>query len=385
MTIRVGMMDVSSEAEMANSTNATELLVYDAEVQDPYLSIGFQMFRKILHGTTVILTIFSNLICCFVIRRANDFKKATKILLLSYTISDLFLGIGVTTPSFVLLWGDHFSSNLCHTVCTIVGKAHISLNIVSTLSLLGINIERYLLIEKPLQARYFITTKRAKIHVAFAYLIAVLFLTINLFFPPSHGTFYDTLNLQCRIYNNVHDTYTIVSFTLSITIFVFTPFLVLTLMYARIYWIAHRHNVRFVKINNAHNPQSDCQPCRQICKKDAKALFTFLIVTCSFVISWAPILSLIFYKIYTGKDVSAYLESIFIIILFNNYWWNIIIYIARNQSFRNAFLRILASCPLFNCCDQYIQVSTNSDSRIQQSGTAFEMVVEKVETSGMKH
>ncbi len=368
------MMDVSVGVPMKNLTNETQLLNYD-EV-DFHISPEFIMVRKVFHGITACLTIFGNLLCCFVIRRASDFKKATKILLLSYTLSDLFLGIVVTTPSFALLWGDHLSLDFANTACDTIGKAHLTLNVVSILSLLGINIERYLLIEMPLQAPSLITTRRAKIYIGVVCFIAIIFVTLYLLFPPASGTFYDADYLLCRVFNNVHDTYTYISFTLSTTIFVFVPFLLLTLMYARIYWIAHRHNVRFVKIDNAHNPQSNRQPCRQICKKDAKALFTFLIVTGTFVIGWAPIISFMLYKLYTDYD-SVYLESIAMIILFSNYWWNIIIYITRNQSFRNSLLRIVASCPMTSFVDQYVQVSTNSfnGSQIQQPGTT-DMVVE---------
>ena len=54
-----------------------------------------------------------------------------------------------------------------------------------------------------------------------------------------------------------------------------------------------------------------------------KAFVTFLIVTVSFVIGWAPIVSLIFYIMVTGKDTPLYIESTFVILLLSDYWWNI--------------------------------------------------------------
>ena len=340
---------------------------------------GFVMFRKVFHGTIAVLTIVGNCWCCFVIPRARDFRKATKIFLLSLKISDLFLGVCVTIPSFILYWGHTFPSTIDDKLCNFIGKAHLTLNIVSTLSLLGVNLERYLLCEFSLRAPSMITTKLAKMYIGLVYFIASLFLTLYLIFPLTHSTVFDKSRLICRVFDNVHDVRTVISFTLTSTIFVVIPFIILTAMYARIYWITHRHNQRAVKYDSAYNPLSGRQVCRVVCQKDAKALVTFLIVTVSFEIAWAPIVSLQLYKLLSGEEASVYLESSFYILLLSNYWWNIVIYITRNQSCRKTSLKLLSLCPLFRYVKQYSEVSTYSnDGSHHYHETPSESDVDKI-------
>ena len=342
-------------------------------------STGFIIFRKVFHGSIAVLTIVGNCWCCFVIPRARDFRKATKIFLLSLTISDLFLGVCVTIPSFVLYWSNTFTLDIDDKLCNFIGKAHLTLNKVSILSLLGVNLERYLLCEFPLQAQSMLTTKLAKTYIGFVYIIAALFLTLYLSFPPAHSTVFDKACLICRVFDNIDDVRTIISFTLTATIFIVIPFIILTAMYARIYWITHRYNKRVVKYDTAHNPLSDRQECRVVCQKDAKALVTFLIVTVSYVIAWAPIISLQLYKLHSGNNATFYLESSFYILLLSSYWWNIIIYITRNQSFRKASIKLLAVCPFLGCVKQYTEVSTYSiDARHHHHEAASKSDVDMV-------
>ena len=335
---------------MDNSTLATQSMLQEVGTVPAFeLSTGFLLFQKVSHGTIAVLTIVGNLWCCFVIRRARDFKKATKIFLLSLTISDLFLGICVTIPSFVLFWGDNFR------ICCLIGVSRLTLNIISILSLLGVNIERYILVEFPLRAPTIVTTDRAKMYIVSIYIIAALFLALYLIFPPFHSSVFDTKLLHCRLFNEVDNLITVTSFVVIVTLFVVIPFLILIAMYARICCIIHHHNQRAVEINNVHNMLPDHQVNQIVRQKDAKAFVTFLIVTISFVIGWAPIISLLLYTMFTGNEASPYLESTFVILLLSNYWWNIIIYITRDQSFRNASLDIIASCKLFKLMHQTIK------------------------------
>ena len=340
---------------MDNSTlTATQSMLQVVWTESTFqFSPGFLIFQKVSHGIIAVLTIVGNLWCCFVIRRARDFRKATKIFLLSLTISDLFLGICVTIPSFVLYWGDNFPLEINNQLCSFIGKSHLTLNIISILSLLGVNIERYILVEYPLRAPTIVTTKRAKMYIVLIYIVAALFLTWYLTFPPSHSTVFDKELLHCRVFHDVDDLFTVISFVIIVSIFIIIPFLILTAVYARICWIIHRYNQRAVEISNAHSMLPDHQVNQVVCQKDAKAFVTFLIVTISFVIGWAPIVSLLFYTIFTGKEAPPYLESTVLILLLSNYWWNIIIYITRDQSFRNASLDIIVSCKLFPCTNKY--------------------------------
>ena len=245
------------------------------------------------------LTIVGNLWCCFVIRRARDFKKATKIFLLSLTISDLFLGICVTIPSFVLFWGDNFPLEINNRICSLIGVSRLTLNIISILSLLRVNIERYILGEFPLRAPTLVTTERAKMYITSIYIIAALFLALYLIFPPFHSSVFDTKLLHCRLFNEVDNLITVTSFVVIVTLFVVIPFLILIAMYARICCIIHRHNQRAVEINNVRNMLPDHQVNQIVRQKDAKAFVTFLIVTISFVIGWAPInITSIVYNVY---------------------------------------------------------------------------------------
>ena len=330
----------------------------------PATEYGFIIFRKVFHGTIAVLTIVGNCWCCFVIPRTRDFRKATKILLLSLTISDLLLGVCVTIPSFVLYWSNTFPSNIADKLCNFIGMAHLTLNKVSILSLLGINLERYLLCEYPLRAPTMITTKLAKMYIGFVYFIAALSLTLYLSFPLTHSTVFDQARLICCVFHNFHDVLTVISFTGTTIIFIWIPLVILAAMYARIYWITHRHNERVVKYGTAHNLLSDRQVRHVVCQKDAKALVTFLIITLSYIIAWAPVVSLLLYKLQSGKEAPVYLESSFYILLLSNYWWDIIIYSTRNQSFRKTSLKLLAACPLFLCWKQNTDVSTNSCDKI---------------------
>ena len=327
-------------------------------------------------GLIVILTILGNCWCILVIRRASDFKKATKIFLLSLTVADLVLGLCVTLPTFVLLWGDRFSPGRCRLVCSIVGKAHLTVNIASILSLMAVNMERYLSVEFPLRAPALITTTRAKMYVAVIYVVSALFLAVYVTFQRSHSAVFDNVWLVCRPFQNSPDDFTIVAFSISVTLFAAIPFLMLIIIYARIYCIIQKLNRRAdrqMSFNTSWDRSKTASPCR-LRKKNVKALVTFLMITCTFVISWVPIMSFMLHELYTGSQVSPYWEVILYPLLLCNYWWNIVIFIARNRSFRKTALRMVGNCPFVKFGRSYLTVltSSNAQDEIQQEDETSE-------------
>lgn len=319
---------------------------------------GFNTFRKAFMGSIAFLTIFCNLWCWFVIRRARGFKKVTKIFILSLTFADFILGLFVSLPAFILLWGDSFPLHTADVICDTMGKIHLTFNTTSILSLLAVNVEKYILIEFPLRAPYILSTKRAKMYTAVIYMVSAIMMTMYIAYQQSHATTFDPVWIICRPFSNSPDTFTIVSFSISATLFSAIPFAMLIVMYARMYYITHRYNQR-AEINYAFNTSQEVSPCR-VCKKDVKALVTFLIVTGSFAIGWVPIITFTLYELYSGHKGSPYVDAILYPILLCNYWWYIGIYIARNQSYRNEGLRILSSCPLLKCLEKLRVPDSNS-------------------------
>ncbi len=361
--------------------------------------IGFDLTRNILLSVVTSLVIFGNIFALIVVRRSH-FKKITKIFFYSLTVADLLVGVGAGVPLVVVHGCGKCLPHWVNTfLCRISGVADVFANTASLLSLLLLNIERYLAIEKPLTFSMLMTTNRARFLVVVVWCFALM---VTGAYIPFHfkSPRYDTAFSICYPYTSICDS-NLVIICMTICVFVFAPFIISAILYMRIWSIISRHRQSIgvmraltsridtstiaiqhdqqpgiiVKSDLKHDAKEIHPPRGQIqshnatvkysqtqlpdatalrsdakfvcsrptATRDMKALVTFIMSLSAFGVAWIPFAVTTFHEHVTGRKTSPYVVVfVYALVLCNN-WWNLLIYTVRNVTFRKAAKKLFCS------------------------------------------
>ena len=128
---------------------------------------------------------------CFLSCRTEPYRHLntpTKLFLKSLTIADLCMGLFSTSPHAINSAIGHDLSEVSEKYCLITNMASTVFYIASTVSLLLVNIDRYLAIEFPLKYMKIVTIRKARSMLFCLWSFnCVVLLTLALLF--SQGTF----------------------------------------------------------------------------------------------------------------------------------------------------------------------------------------------------
>ncbi|XP_022102830.1 5-hydroxytryptamine receptor 4-like [Acanthaster planci] len=327
--------------------------------QSPYDVSVVSVIKACLLGVTAASILLGNTTCLIVLRYTHDgVSPVTKLFLISLTTSDLLVGVLVCIPivgsTALQSWpyGD--------TYCTVVAMCH-ALYFNAGLSVLAINIERYIAVIWPLRYPFIVTMARAAIVEIFIVAILLLWTLLYVLLPGRKSFYYSNFN-QCFI-----DFVVGTDFLghLGMTVFIAVPLLVTVILHARLFLLANRHASRVGNItlgvinsdgrdteNVASKPEQvepplDTQHKERLRTRkspDAKAARTFLIMAVVLTVSWTPYYTTIAWENLRTDPVPEALAFVSQILLFLNSVWNVIIYYTRNRSFRKTANRLLGCC-----------------------------------------
>ena len=312
---------------MTNSPrlNASETMEY---------SVSHRILNSVVFGILCILVIGGNTLCLVVLKQYHrHLKTPTRLFLTSLTSADLLIGLLYIFPMFIVYSFDdaipwNVSSNICFGARIAISFS----GFLSMMSLLSVNLDRYLAIEYPLKCETIVTARRARIVLACMWAIGLIvssgayYVTIKTNVPEKCNTFYDS------------HTNSIVEFALGTFIGTIAPFTSTILIYARILVIANRHR----KMEKYGRIASNVSSSRNRFA-DRKALNTFLLVT--FISCSTLMPSSVFTMcnlIYNGSLSNSVIEFLLQAIVLCNYWVNILIYTCRDRSFRKGAIKLLS-------------------------------------------
>ena len=289
-----------------------------------------RIFAICVYGFVSVLIIAGNLFCLVVLKRVKHFNAATKLFVVSLTTADLCMGLCYVFPLVMKsLVGAEDTKAFCSAANITVTMFHIG----SGLSLLMVNIDRYLAIDFPLNYLKIVTVRRARIILFSLWsLIGLILMILSVFVSQGHIKGFHS----CSPFPTDLDQEYFIFLTIYIILFTITPFAVTVSIYGRILVIVRR--LRRVQ-NGLLEASQDSET--RLRKQDRKALNTFLMVTFMSSAVWIPFILFVFFGSFLENSSYYYAETSAHGIGLCMSWINIWIYTIRDHSFRKTGLEIL--------------------------------------------
>lgn len=315
---------------MESSLNTTE--------HSPHKSIESDNDEYFVHdfikGTTLFLITFliiaGNTLCLIVIKRisSTNINSVTRYLMMSLSAADLCMGVFTSLPSAFAAslnkWP--FGQFACLLNVLLGGMLFYTV----FWSLLGVSIERYIAVTRPLHYPLILTPRRGALLVAIIWISSFMYELI-ICVCNDFIVYYDNQTDMCWTLSTTGNSFAII---VSINICMIIPFIIIVLLYSRILIIARRQSALIASIASRSGKA-------KVKKKDTKAAMTFFIITGGFAAGSAPVILTGFYESLSGYRMPEYVQFFTQVLALSNSWWNGVIYSVRNRVFRNAALDIL--------------------------------------------
>ncbi|XP_033628780.1 alpha-1A adrenergic receptor-like [Asterias rubens] len=348
-----GAMLVSSSTVMPSlSPNAT----------DPYSNVTtVSILKACVLGVVAVLVLIGNTMCLIVLRNTeNGVHPVTKLFLVSLTLSDLLVGLLVCVPVIGSTALQRWPYG--ETYCYVVAMCH-ALYFNAGLSVLAINIERYIAVVWPLRYPTIVTVHRAIVVEVFLLAMIVIWALLYLL-VPGRSTFYYENFSACFIDADSGDDYL---GQFGMTLFIAVPMLVTVILHARLFFLATRHASRVdaITIGDINPPatidvESNSDPAESSPSRrngprrqransvrnnpDAKAAMTFFIMAVVAGVSWTPYYTTIAWENFRTEPVPPAVAFVSQILLLLNSLWNVLIYYTRNDTFRKTSNKLFGRC-----------------------------------------
>ena len=301
-------------------------------------SVPYKTSKTIIYGILSVLVIGGNSLCLVVLKRYNNhLKTPTRLFLTSLTCADLLSGLCYIFPLFVMYALEGVLPwDVTRCICQGTRITIILFGFVSVMSLLSVNLDRYLAIEYPLKCETIVTALRARIAISCMWTIGLV-TSLTTYFTLLRETDHMPNSEVCDAFY-YSDTLTIADLVMLSCISVILPFTLLVMIYARILVIANRHKKTEEKFR-APAGASIGGPRTRVANH--KALNTFLLVTLVSCCTWIPLCILsIFNSVHNGSLVNSLIDVIVQSIWLCTYWINILIYTCRDRSFRKGAIQL---------------------------------------------
>ncbi|EDV22069.1 uncharacterized protein TRIADDRAFT_15459, partial [Trichoplax adhaerens] len=287
-----------------------------------------------------IITIVCNTAVLTVIFNKPMLQNATGFLMFSLAIADLLIGL-FTMPTLIVtllaknwVFGDAF--------CSVSGVIQTAMSNLSVCVIVGLCIDRYIAILRPLRYCSIISRKRVIFYLMIAWSFSILLASLPLFGLHQFGLGrYTYLPSEASCWLSIADSYNFIILFINL-------FLAYTLgifiVYCLIYRVARRSFFRISDITLTLSPKHD----RRVNSKAAKT--TFVIVG-AFILCWMPRMILLIYqvqlKLRNDPQLAHHTVSPIVMLLLTwlsliNSALNPLIYGTYNRNFRRSVVEILS-------------------------------------------
>ena len=243
------------------------------------LSDQLALARKFFYILITILIILGNTSVLLVTWRERSLHQPNKYFIACLAVADLLVGIFIGPAWVYELSVDHKSFTNIH-LCRFVVWIDTLVLTASIYSLMFISFDRYLKISKPLQYRSRMTTSKSSKIIFIIWLISTAFATCSTGLLAAGIAFCPRFHYSTRSKITAHYTFLFISV-------VFLPAIVILIMYALIFAVAHKRQkmLRNGKLGETSVGQNQ----RSVLRQDLKIVRMLLIVVGVFLFCWLPL------------------------------------------------------------------------------------------------
>ena len=317
-----------------------------------YYEFRDQLFlaRKILYTLISILIITGNTLVLLATWRDRSLHQPNKYFVACLAVADLLVGIFIGPAMVYGLSVDSKSlRDMSIHSCRFMVWIDTLAIIASVLTLTFISYDRYLKISKPLQYRFRMTTSKSFKIIFIIWLISTALATYSA--TPDSGLNGILISAQfnCRADNKSPSKRVALGTSLCVSLF---PLVTITLtMYARIFVVGHKRQ-KMLRIGEL-GETSGGQNRRSVLRQDLKIVRMLLIVAGVFCLCWLPRVIWYLLSKYNPNFIDSNNRSLsywYRIKIFNSLTYllglsnslcNPIIYACLDQTYREAFKRLL--------------------------------------------
>ena len=316
-----------------------------------YYEFRDQLFLagKILYTLISILIITGNTLVLLATWRDRRLHESNKYFVACLAVADLLVGIFIGPTMVYRLSLDKKSlRDISIHFCRFVAWIDTLAVATSVLTLAFISFDRYLKISKPLQYRSRMTTSKSFKIIFIIWLISTALATYSA--TPDSGATGILINIfHCRADNKTPSKQ--VALGVFHCVIFFLLLTVMLTMYARIFVVGHKRQ-KMLR-NGELGETSTGQNQRSVLRQDLKIVRMLLIVAGVFCLCWLP--RTIWHLLHNhypnfidsnNRSLSYWyriniFSSLFKLLALSNSLWNPIIYACLDQTYREAFKRLL--------------------------------------------
>ncbi|XP_072030228.1 adenosine receptor A3-like [Amphiura filiformis] len=292
------------------------------------------IFRASICTILTTMGICADSFCMFVLYRAKEINKITRLLMASLALSDLCVGFFGLIP---LVWSASIGGwpEAISPTCVLHMFALQLFQYCGISAIMFLNLECYIAITRPLKYVEIVTRKRTLVLITMQWTFWMTW-GITMFLIFKDNVIYDHHFGFCII----KYSYRKLSFVISRAVLhIFIPVFVVIVMYCRILCIARRHMAQIAE-QKAMQRHLKVSPVRM---RDYKVYKSVLFVTISIAIFWIPFTVIEIYETVTGDPLPHLVVSIGELLEFSIPWMNVLILFLKYGTFRNVAIKLFAA------------------------------------------
>lgn len=302
-------------------------------INDLYISKSLLIFKATTLGLILCLNLFANSLVLVVLPRIRELSPVTRVFMTSMTVSDLGAGLGYIFPVFASTIVNQWPFG--DTMCSILAHTNYVFCLTSSLSLLSVNVERYIAVTRPLRYPMLMNVTRARV-ISVALWVCSLMLPALSCFVPWRKIYYAD-NMHACTTGPADPALQDKQGTMFITLFIVGPLGITLALFIRLFRLARWHASRIAALGQAFGRANN--------KSDKKVFVTFFIMTICLTIAWCPIAIAFIYENVTRTSISGWLMCLAQLMVFSNTVVNVLVYYLRNREFKDTVRKLLkCSC-----------------------------------------
>ena len=321
---------MQQEMVLSNWENENETTIHGDSMTTHYKApLGLLIFKGVCMTVITLTNIFANIMCLTVLRRVRELNPVTKAFMFNMTASDLATGIVICIPIIGSILVDDWPYG--QFLCSTLGILNIVFTFTSFMSLLNVNLERFLAVTRPFEYPHLVTIGRAYASIVILWILSLSMGTLNAILPGRFAHYSAGLH-TCTVGPEDNDKIDIIG-SLLICLFVIIPFSVTLILFLRLFLLARFHAKQIEAVARTTTGTDS--------KIQRKSFITFFIMTMCLTVCYIPLVVTFSYENLTREELPVTFVYIAELLTFSNSVSNVLIYYARSANFRNTAKHVL--------------------------------------------